>query len=90
MNVEVLAVRHPDANTDVLVWLDGVPADQAQQHTVHVHDVDPGRGYTTSDWESEIAAVRRTGQFSTGFRDAIVTAMEGYRGHRYLDLSPAD
>lgn len=46
MKIEIVATRDPDGENEYAVFVDGVRDDSA----VQIYDIDPGRGYSRSDW----------------------------------------
>lgn len=79
MRVEILHVRDPDSECGVTVWLDGVPADYIYQ------DIDPGRGYSRSEWDERIAAARADMDTSEAFSAAVVEALEHTSDNKYIE-----
>lgn len=51
MKIQILHSRDPDSACDLLVYVDGVRATD-----VELEDIDPGRGYSKSDWQERIDA----------------------------------
>jgi hypothetical protein len=52
-DVKIVVVRHPDAATQVSVWIDGVRTDDPE----HVYVVDPGAGHELTSWRGALADV---------------------------------
>lgn len=76
--VEVLHVRDPDNYCEVDIYLDGVAARATEQ------SVDPGAGWTRSDWEAHVEEVKNDKSLSPAFRVAALKALERHNTSNYI------
>jgi hypothetical protein len=80
-HVELLHVRHPDEGCFINVLIDGTEAKFTEV------DVDPGRGYTRSDWNDSAEFHGTNPAYSEAFRDIRAGAYEGAGDSQYIDDS---
>lgn len=69
--IQILHERNPDDGCGLTVWVDGV-----QVTDFHVEDVDPGAGWTRSEWDERIANAQAAVNIDDNtFPDAVVSAL---------------
>lgn len=68
--IEILVVRDPDDGNDVMVYVDG------ELRIVTLETVDPGAGYSLSDWEAGTDALAQRTDYSPDFAQAVIDARE--------------
>ena len=70
-HIELLMVRDPDHATEVTVFVNGSPLREAAPIQLSEFDVDPGAGYTWSDWVES-----RAGDIATASPEAAAALRE--------------
>lgn len=80
LRVEILHVRDPDSACSVSTWVNG---ELAVTH-VYVEDIDPGRGYTRDDWDSNVRSVEESDDYSPDFKAAVLSAMADPPGSEHI------
>lgn len=80
MSVEILHVRDPDGECEMSVYVDGV-----EVAVQSVEDIDPGRGYSRSEWDERIAVTRTSANMTPAFRKATLEALESMSDNKYIE-----
>lgn len=78
--IEILHMRDPDYECDLVVFLNG-----ERVENVAIEDIDPGRGYSRSDWDERIADAHEDAKSSPAFREAVVQALVDMGGNQYIE-----
>lgn len=80
--IELLIVRDPDAETEVIVFVDGEQVTpDAEEH------VDPGAGHTRDEWDDYTNDVEEGMTFeylTPAFREAVVEARNAWADNEYI------
>jgi hypothetical protein len=85
MRIEQLIIRDPDYATEVITFIDGVPADRVEGLVWITEQVDPGAGYDGAEWDEETEATRANDSLSPAFRARVVEARETYADNQYIE-----
>jgi hypothetical protein len=79
--IEILVVRDPDGDTDLMIWIDGQRTEQ-----VDTYEVDAGRGYPYSEWrDARDYDVERA---SVNAKPMIAAAFDDPPGREYIEGWP--
>lgn len=81
--IEVVVTRHPDAGTDVVVFVNGKRV-SAGPDFLAVAVVDPGAGYSAPEW-SDLRDEAATG-LSPAAGDCVESAYGSYAGSSHTTL----
>lgn len=78
--IQILHERHSDDGCGLAVWIDGIKITD-----FHVESVDPGAGWTRSEWDARIAeAQSEVGIDDNTFPDALVAALQAAADNPYI------
>jgi hypothetical protein len=77
--IEVLAIRDPDTETNVQIWIDGVRFDNYAYESV-----DPGAGHELYAWLGNQLTVMTNDDYSEGFKAAALAAYASYDDSEYV------
>lgn len=80
--VEILHNRDSDGGCEHAVFVGGV---RVENFHLTVIDVDPGRGYTKSDWLENIEWVRNNANLTPAFRELAVANLEECTDNKYIE-----
>jgi hypothetical protein len=82
--IDIIVQRHPDADTDVNVFIDGEVADNLPN--VNVVVIDPGKGWTEYEWsaarDADAAAVH------PNVTEIVREAYDAQLGSPYIQEQP--
>jgi hypothetical protein len=80
--IEIAVDRDPDGGTNIAVFIDGVEAKWVEDYTVD--DVDPGAGYTRTDWDEATVAIKENADFSEAFKAQLLEWRAGYENSSFI------
>lgn len=76
--IEVLHGRDPDYECGITVYVNGI------ETQCDVEDIDPGRGWTRSQWSQRIAEAHRPDSRTPAFHDSVLRHLEQFASNRYI------
>lgn len=83
--IELMVVRDPDSSDDVTMFVDGVETTEyAEEH------IDPGAGYSLSDWNAHTESVMTDESYSPAFREKVAEYRDEFKGNQYIEDDTGD
>jgi hypothetical protein len=93
MNIEILHTRDPDMGCEISIYIDGALAEEGGTipfnagTTVHIREesIDPGAGYSRTDWDDRIESVSTNATLSDAFKADVLAALTQNADSQYID-----